>query len=181
MAGDLASGITVDGEPLGFYHFTGFDSGAHAYMADKYARRCKPVRELVDWYQGEMASARDATAENTQWAYRCYSNGEAIQPCHRALYRDRKDLRHLFPDPFDASGDGGFLGWIKTRGPAEYPAVLTEAGDCKPDARALQAPVVNHGCLWWLKRLIKPDTFLLTARYMTRRLSRWLSQSLPAP
>ena len=33
-----ASGdYTVDGEPLGFYHFTGFDSGAHRIMAAKNA------------------------------------------------------------------------------------------------------------------------------------------------
>ena len=36
--------IRVDGEPLGFYHFTGFDSGAHRIMAIKNASESRPCR-----------------------------------------------------------------------------------------------------------------------------------------
>jgi hypothetical protein len=37
LAGNRAQGFRVDGLPLGFYHFTGFDSGAHRIMAVKNA------------------------------------------------------------------------------------------------------------------------------------------------
>jgi hypothetical protein len=38
MTGSMADGYRVDGEPLGFYHFTGFDSGAHGIMAGRMLR-----------------------------------------------------------------------------------------------------------------------------------------------
>lgn len=39
----------VDNEPLGFYHFTGFDSGAHRIMAAKNAGNNQAVHQLVNW------------------------------------------------------------------------------------------------------------------------------------
>src|SRR5690606_17865406 len=36
----------VNGEPLGFYHFTGFDSGAHLLMVEKNARGNPAALEL---------------------------------------------------------------------------------------------------------------------------------------
>ncbi|MQI61666.1 glycosyl transferase, partial [Escherichia coli] len=43
----------VDGEPLGFYHFTGFDSGAHRIMATKNAGENSDVHKLINWYDDQ--------------------------------------------------------------------------------------------------------------------------------
>jgi hypothetical protein len=51
MTGSFASGFEVDGEPLGFYHFTGFDSGAHRIMAIKNAQASPAVQALISWYE----------------------------------------------------------------------------------------------------------------------------------
>src|SRR5689334_10251779 len=53
FTGSLAEGYRVDGEPLGFYHFTGFDSGAHRMMAMKNATGNRAVQELIAWYEHE--------------------------------------------------------------------------------------------------------------------------------
>ncbi len=169
VKGSLKQGITVDGDPLGFYHFTGFDSGAHRIMADKNAAGNRTIAELVSWYEHEMETAKDAVAEGTPWAYRCYSDGEPIESCHRTLYRNRKDLQEAFPDPF-AAGSSGYPEWLRQRGSFEYPELLDKGGHCLPGALAALQPVV-HGCRWWLKRLVSPGHFLATVRYIIKR--RW--------
>lgn len=118
FAGSRDAGYTVDGQPLGFYHFTGFDSGAHDAMAQKHAAGNLSVRELIDWYSTATRElARDPLAQ-VPWAYAKFSDGRPIEPAHRIVYRDRPDLQGHFPDPFDASG---YAAWWDRQGRREYP------------------------------------------------------------
>lgn len=117
MTGTLASGFLVDGEPLGFYHFTGFDSGAHRIMAIKNATSNRAVQELIAWYEREIEVADGDPVSRTPWAYGRYSDGTPIEDWHRWLYRDSRDLRDAFPDPYDASrGAQRFRDWCATEG-----------------------------------------------------------------
>ncbi|WP_147653419.1 glycosyl transferase [Vulcaniibacterium gelatinicum] len=118
VAGDLASGFTVDGEPLGFYHFTGFDSGAHKVMADKHGAGNPAVAALVAWYAHEARFDADEPAAQVAWRYGRYSDGTPIPLGHRRLYRARPDLQAAYPDPFDATG---LLRWMNTQGAIEHP------------------------------------------------------------
>lgn len=123
VAGDFASGFTVDGEPLGFYHFTGFDSGAHRTMFDKHGAGNPAVAELVTWYAHEARFDADEPAAQIAWRYGRYSDGTPIPVEHRRLYRDRPDLQAAYPDPFEA---GGLLRWMTTQGPIEHPERLAK-------------------------------------------------------
>lgn len=123
VEGTSASGFTVDGEPLGFYHFTGFDSGAHQVMADKYAEGNPSVAELIKWYSDETRFDGDEPAAQVKWAYGRYSDDSTIPATHRKLYRARPDLQAAFPDPFDASA-GGLKAWMEHQGPLEHPELL---------------------------------------------------------
>jgi hypothetical protein len=98
----------VDGKPLGFYHFTGFDSGDHRIMAVKNGGSNLALRRLIDWYQNQTACKGENTNHEDPWAYGCFSNGVAIAPEQRILYRDRKDLQIAFPNPFDSET---YLAW----------------------------------------------------------------------
>lgn len=120
MAGDLASGFTVNGVPLGFYHFTGFDSGAHRVMMGKNAAGNPAVAQLVQWYSDSARFDDDEPVSRIPWAFGRYTDGSAIPVGHRRLYRARPDLQAAFPDPFDASA-GGLQGWMTTQGPLEHP------------------------------------------------------------
>lgn len=125
MTGSAANGFLVDGEPLGFYHFTGFDSGAHRIMALKNACGNASVQELIAWYETETAPARDDPVTRWPWAFARFSDGTPIDPAHRRLYRERGDLQSVYPDPFDAGGEkASFLSWCKSEGRLRYPELF---------------------------------------------------------
>ncbi|MBX3586305.1 MAG: glycosyl transferase [Ramlibacter sp.] len=117
--------FTVDGEPLGFYHFTGFDSGAHRIMAIKNAADNPAIHNLVNWYEESTADLSDDPLSRVPWKYARYSDGTPIDRIHRFLYRQRVDLQKTFPDPFDASGSHSLKGWMTGQAPKEYPALFS--------------------------------------------------------
>ncbi len=130
MTGDFESGFAVDGEPLGFYHFTGFDSGAHKIMALKNAAASPPVAGLIAWYAREIEVAEHDPVSRWPWAFGHYSDGTPIVPAHRWLYRERSDLQAAFPDPYDAtSGGATFLGWCETEGRLRYPELFAPGAE----------------------------------------------------
>jgi len=118
VAGSLADGLTIDDAPLGFYHFTGFDSGAHLGMSNRYATTNAAVFELIAWYSRRTAELGKDPIAGAEWAFETFSNGEKIALAQRIVYRERIDLQAAFPDPFDANG---FLSWWLTHGREEYP------------------------------------------------------------
>ena len=113
----------VDGEPLGFYHFTGFDSGAHHIMAAKNAGGNSAVHQLVNWYSEQTRKLASDPLAKESWAYGSYSNGTVITKAHRLIYRERPDLQGAFPNPFDAST---YLAWWNTQGKAEFPELFND-------------------------------------------------------
>jgi hypothetical protein len=107
--------IHVDGAPLRFYHFTGFDSGAGATMARKYAPDEHIVHEMWAWYIRQLEVHGQEAFGAIPWTYDAFDNGVPITPRMRRLYRHRRDLQEHFTDPFDTRrADGGFLAWWRT-------------------------------------------------------------------
>jgi hypothetical protein len=140
MTGDFTSGFEVDGEPLGFYHFTGFDSGAHRIMAAKNAAASPAVQTLISWYAKEIAVADGDPVSKWPWAFGRFSDGTPIEGGHRWLYRESRDLQLAFPDPWNARSDRPtFLGWCETEGRLRYPQLF--AGHAAFDAA--RPPTLN--------------------------------------
>jgi len=111
----------IGDERLGFYHFTGFDSGSHRLMVMKSAGNNAAAQRLVRWYAGEMAlAARDPLARQP-WSFGSFSDGTPITPAQRIVYRERPDLQEKFPDPFDASA---YLAWWRVRASRDYPELF---------------------------------------------------------
>lgn len=140
--GDLSAGFTVNGVPLGFYHFTGFDSGAHRVMMGKNAGGNAAVAELVQWYADSARFDDDEPVSRIPWAFGRYTNGEAIPLGHRRLYRVRPDLQVAFPDPFEAA-HGGLHGWMTTQGPLEHPEYFPKE---RERLRDRQGPLPVYSC-----------------------------------
>lgn len=125
LQGSVEGGLLVDGEPLGFYHFTGFDSGAHETMAMKYAGNNSAIRSLISWYKSEIK--KDKRAANTPWGYAIttFDNGEPITPAHRIIYKRRRDLQEAYPDPFEVIKDGPcYYNWFRWRAAIEHPEIV---------------------------------------------------------
>lgn len=129
MVGDQKSGFVVDGEPLGFYHFTGFDSGAHKIMAHKNAPGNSSVLDLVAWYERETSPARNDPVNKWPWAFAKFSDGTKVEAHHRWLYREYKDLQAAFPDPYEVRSDKlTFLDWCRTEGRIRFPQFFDKDG-----------------------------------------------------
>jgi hypothetical protein len=125
LVGSVRAGFTVDGLPLGFYHFTGFDSGAHRLMALKNAPGNTALQELIGWYEKDTQPEPGDRVVGWPWGFANFTNGERVQPSHRWVYRDRRDLQKTFPDPYDAQpGKFTFLEWCETEGRIRYPELF---------------------------------------------------------
>lgn len=126
VSGSLTGGFYVDGEQLGFYHFTGFDSGAHRVMTGKYCATNAAVGELVNWYEKETGNWRADPLSSLPWAFGCFGDGAKISRAHRLIYRSRVDLQQRYADPFAATttDESTFAGWCERRGVKEYPTLL---------------------------------------------------------
>lgn len=136
LTGSFDMGFAVDGEPLGFYHFTGFDSGAHRIMAHKNAATSEAAHALIAWYARKIEVADGDPISRWPWAFGSFSDGSPVRAGHRWLYRERADLQTVFPDPFDARADRAtFRAWCDTEGRLRYPELFS--GDGR--ARMLQA------------------------------------------
>lgn len=142
LEGSVEKGLRVNGEPLGFYHFTGFDSGAHKAMADKNAQGNATVAALVQWYlDATLELAQDPLAK-VRWAYGTFNDGTPVQPAQRIVYRDRPDLQDAFADPFDA--EGGYLAWWRQQAPREYPGLFDSVN--QPEELARLSRHLHPGC-----------------------------------
>ena len=143
MTGSRAAGYRVDGEPLGFYHFTGFDSGAHGIMAGKNASGNESVAELIAWYKRETAASRDDPVNRWPWAFGQFSDGAPVEERQRWIYRERPDLQYAFPDPYDNAAEGlTFSGWCATEGRIRFPGLFAKDAPLPQDVRA-QSPGVS--------------------------------------
>lgn len=101
--GRLKSGLNIGGRPVGFYHFSGFDSGAQQAMLDKYGATMPGLYELREWYIRECEGMGQQEFSKISWAYARYDNGEQITSAQRKLYRERLDVQNAFPQPFCTS------------------------------------------------------------------------------
>jgi len=130
----------VDGEPLGFYHFTGFDSGSHRVMATKNGGGNPTLHQLIDWYAKKIEVAGHDVLAKKPWAYGVYSDGRRITKEQRLVYRERSDLQRRFPDPFDAFT---YLVWWDTRGRFEFPELFQK--ETRDQAMAKLSSVLTPG------------------------------------
>ena len=120
VGGSLKDGLTVNGLPIVFYHFSGFDSGAQAEMLKKYGSSMPALFEFRRWYIDESDRLGQAEFAPIPWAYGVYDNGDPITRQQRIHYREREDLRSAFPNPFDTSDPAlSYWHWYRVNADAE--------------------------------------------------------------
>jgi hypothetical protein len=108
-------GITVNGSPLAFYHFTKH-GGVGDTMTERYAGGRHEPLELWRWYARRLAAHAAPGVPAGWWHYGRFSDGTPIPRAARLLYRQRPDLMDGFADPFAAEGDG-LLSWLRNHAP----------------------------------------------------------------
>ncbi len=110
----------VGGEKLGFYHFTGFDSGAHAIMADRYGCQSEAVQSLIRDYRAFLEEAARDPMCRYPWAFAAFANGKSIPLAARRTYRSRLDLQQAFRDPYQ---EPFYRWWCENGADSESPAL----------------------------------------------------------
>lgn len=109
IAGTPAAGYTVNGQPLRFFHFSGFDSGANEAMINKYVPdRDDPVYEIRDRYVQELEAFGQDYLGTHPWSFARYLSGEPIDRPARIRYRSDPGLARRAENPFELS-NGAFI------------------------------------------------------------------------
>jgi hypothetical protein len=106
----------VNGEPLYFFHFSGFDSGAHLNELEKHLSHYPhnaQVRKLSIWYQNALLKNGQKRYEKWKFAFSLYSNGTEILELDRKIFHMRKDVHLLFPNPYRTDVNMPYYNWVR--------------------------------------------------------------------
>lgn len=122
------SGVQVNGVPLRFFHFSGFDRRRPQRVSKHQDRfRMANLPAVARTLFGDYAGALDAFGwEATQgltYAYGRFDNGARVPDIARRLYYRQGEGRLRFGNPFQASGAGSFYTWLTS--PARPDSVLS--------------------------------------------------------
>jgi hypothetical protein len=126
--------VLINGRPLAFYHFSGFDSGAQEVMLERYGAHSPVLFDLRSWYIARCAELGQSALGKVECCYSRYNTGEPISDAERLLYRRREDLMRAFPDPFDAHDPAhSYFHWYRAHGPEpEQPPLSKRFKDYAP-------------------------------------------------
>ncbi len=131
VTGSLRDGLLVNGQPLVFYHFSGFDSGSQQRMLHKYGGTMPALFELREWYLEACKRQGQQQLSQAPWGFGFFDNGAPILSAHRKRYREQPELAARFPNPYATNPvDKSYLHWfelhsenrIAFREPASFPS-----------------------------------------------------------
>lgn len=108
----------VNGYPMRFFHFSGFDSGGHyneLLKSLRYYPHNSTVLELDKVYERRLKDADQEIFGSLDYSLTKYDNGETIQSFERKIYHIRKDTHHIFGDPYKVTTEEPcFYNWVRT-------------------------------------------------------------------
>jgi hypothetical protein len=130
LTGDVDRGVEVGGEPLQFFHFSGFTFESperlskHLELWPGADPITSAVAGLARRYRDLLVNAGHAATSKWRYSYATFDNGVAIPEAARDLFaRIGRRVKH-FADPFDTKGDATFYAWLNAPydgGPAHPP------------------------------------------------------------
>lgn len=155
--GDLTKGIFINGRPLCFYHFSGFDSGAQEVMLNLYGRHSPVYRQLREWYIQQCEASDQDAMGGIDSIYNRFSNGELISKQHRILYRQREDLQKAFPDPYQTDDiNRSYFDWYRVNvGNDDFASPNEEIELLKAELSQ-----IKNSLLWRMLRKMSKISFL---------------------
>ncbi len=175
--GEAPYSIEINGRPLVFYHFSGFDSGAQLKMLDRYGSHSPVLYEFRDWYINQCEHFGQSTLGKIPCIYGKYKSGRKISDAHRVTYRRREDLMQYYRDPFDDSDPvQSYSHWCEIY--LENPPTPATAPAVEQAPAEEQRPTLSNQGRRSARRLIRehaPESALRmarSARSVLQRLSR---------
>ena len=108
--------VRVNGQPLHFFHFSGFDPDTPEGVSrhqDRFSLDDLPeLRPLFEEYRARLMAAGYEETRRWPYAFRCFDNGVVVHPLVRRMYRRLGDGVARFGDPFATGHRGSFWRWI---------------------------------------------------------------------
>ncbi|MEF9970436.1 MAG: hypothetical protein RR759_08270 [Ruthenibacterium sp.] len=104
----------VNGEPLLFYHFSGFDSGAQLEMLKMFGKGNPVLLDMRNWYIEQQKEAGQELYQNWKSKYNYYTDGSKIEQDERTLLRHSEFLQKTFAknNPYDKKdGQPSYYEW----------------------------------------------------------------------
>jgi hypothetical protein len=155
--GTAPDAILINGRPLGFYHFSGFDSGAQEAMLGVYGTESPELFALREWYIDQCERHGQSSMGRIPCVYANFDNGEPITKMQRILYREREDLQRAFPDPFATSdARASYFHWFSANAQAEVDAgrVPAAAMNDRLASAERELDLIKRSRSWRLARAI---------------------------
>lgn len=153
-------GWTIDGLPLHFFHFSGFQIDrpeAISKYQDRYRLTDRPdLHEIFDLYREKLLAAQIQHLGGRPYGYGRFSDGTAIPDLARQVLRRVDPIGSRWPDPFAADGRGSFRAWLAAP---------------QPSARGAALPRIAH--LLWDQRPDVQQAFPDPAGADADRFTRW--------
>jgi len=156
-SGKAPDALQINGQPLAFYHFSGFDSGAQKTMLGLYGRDSPALFDLRKWYIAQCDAQGQQEMGLLPCVYATFCNGEPISKAHRILYRERKDLQKAFPQPFETSDvNRSYYHWYAANHAAEESAgrIPAEASSDRMAALERELSLIKRSRSWRLARAV---------------------------
>lgn len=120
LNGSVPDALVVDGQPLGFFHFSAIDTNICFGDGEEVASK------LADWYRIETKPTPEELLLTRDWRFNHFDNGDAITSEQRLVFRLRDDLQRSFPNPF-RSASNSFHSWWQHQAPIEFPRLFNVA------------------------------------------------------
>jgi SAM-dependent methyltransferase/glycosyltransferase involved in cell wall biosynthesis len=107
---------TVDGRPLAFFHFSGFDPDVPDQLSRHQTRiklHERPVlARICHEYAAALNAAGHATARVWPYGYGALPGGVPFGPVLRTLFREGEERGELHSSPLEDQGARAFLDWL---------------------------------------------------------------------
>ena len=105
------------GEPLVFFHFSGYDHNIPRTMFDIFGEFNEDLERLIAEYDAAVKGFSLSYKEwKSEWVYARYDNGKEIANAHREYYRNRYQNMLVFLQPFYTEGDRSWFEYLKWLG-----------------------------------------------------------------
>ncbi len=150
----------VDGRPLAFFHFSGFDAERPLMLSrfqDRIDVLADPVLEqILAKYASELSDEGHESSSKWPYTYETLGDGTRLDDTVRTLYDDfAVEHQEATPSPFTPEGAGAFMHWLGQRPPDAPPGVnrlLFGAYQRRPDLRGAFSDLAGadrEGLLRW--------------------------------
>ena len=107
---------SVNGEPLLFFHFSGFSGDARLLSKhqDRYTKQSAgpAVEALCADYARELSDNGEAETRKLPYHYGYFADGTPIPDFARYIFREDYDWENSTDDPYEATGCANYLGYL---------------------------------------------------------------------